>query len=160
VSHVSAPARRRAVFVGCICLLGVLGACGDREVVTASFATLEEAVSEGAAIEGRLPRGLPPGTREIREAHDRKGPRRWGLFEFPAAQGEALRALLGREVPFGGERCNPPRRIEWWPVQLRGQLDEERLVATGLQAYEARENDLIFAVNWGQGRAYYWTRER
>jgi hypothetical protein len=150
----------RGIGVGCIWLLAAVGACADREVVTASYATLEEAVREGAVIDGRLPRNLPPGTREIREAYDRIGPRRWGLFEFPSDEGESLRAMLGSEVPFGGKRCNPPRRIEWWPLQLRGQLDEERLLATGLRAYQARSDDLIFAVNWRQGRAYYWTRER
>ncbi len=144
----------------CISLL-VLGAagCRDSEVVTASYATLEEAVAAGAVQRGVVPQGLPAGSRDIREAHGPSSNRRWGLFNFPADQAESLRALLGPEVPFGGERASPPRRIEWWPVQLRGNLDEERLVVTGLRAYPAREGDLIFAVNWNQGRAYYWTRE-
>lgn len=149
---------RRAIGSGCICLLAAAG-CADREVVTANYATLDEAVREGATADGQLPEGLPPGTRDIREAHDRRSPRRWGLFDFPQEEAEILRALLAAEVPFGGERCTPPRRIEWWPVQLRGRLDEERLVATGLRAYVARSGDLMFAVNWRQGRAYYWTRE-
>lgn len=145
---------------GVVCLLACLTACADRDVVTASYATLDEAVRDGAGAVGRLPGGLPPGTREIREARDLRGPRRWGLFDFPPDEGESLRAALGAEIPFGGERCNPPRRIEWWPVQLRGALDEERLVATGLRAYEVPAESLVVAVNWAQGRAYYWTRER
>lgn len=148
----------KAIWLGCIWLLAA-GGCADRDVVTASYATLEEAVQEGAVVDGRLPLGLPPGTRDIREAHDRSSARRWGLFDFPQGEAAALGALLVGEVPFGGERCNPPRRIEWWPVQLRGQLDEERLVATGLRAYQTQSEDLLFAVNWRQGRAYYWTRE-
>ena len=39
------------------------------------------------------------------------------------------------------------------------ELDHDRIMATGLEAYAAREGNLIFAVNWKQGRAYYWTRE-
>jgi hypothetical protein len=150
----------RIAVVVCVCLLPLVTACADRDVVTASYATLEEAAREGALDDGRLPRAVPPGTREIREARDLRGPRRWGLFDFPPEEGDAFRARLGEEIAFGGERCNPPRRIEWWPVQLRGQLDEERLVATGLRAYDAADKDLVVAVNWRQGRAYYWTRER
>lgn len=142
----------------CVVLLGAAG-CRDSEVVTASYATLEEAEAAGAVRRGWVPRGLPPGTRDIREAHDPRSDRRWGLFNFPGDEAESLRALLGPEVPFGGQRASPPRRIEWWPIQLRGDLDEERLVATGLRAYPAREGHLIFAVHWSQGRAYYWTRE-
>ena len=60
---------------------------------------------------------------------------------------------------FDGLACSPPRRIEWWPILLREQLDGERLKATGLRAYAAREGDLIYAVNWAQGRGYYWSKE-
>jgi len=137
----------------CACAM----ACRDRDVLTASYATLEEAAAEGAIARDRLPDGLPPGTREIRIAYDDASHRRWGLFDFPAMEGEVLQRLLSREVPFEGLRCDPPRRIEWWPVQLRGHLDAERLVSTGLRAYEAGE--LIIAVHWQQGRAYYWTRD-
>jgi hypothetical protein len=49
-----------------------------------------------------------------------------------------------------------PGRIEWWPVQLRGRLDEERIRATGLRAYHSTDRALVFLVNWSQGRAYYW----
>jgi hypothetical protein len=42
-------------------------------------------------------------------------------------------------------------------VILRGTLDGERIRATQLRAYRAREGNLIFAVNWNQGRAYFWT---
>ena len=142
--------------------LGVLmfvASCGDLEVVTASYATLDEAIAAEAVDRGWLPRGLPRGSHDIREAHDLDSNRRWGLFEFPQAEAPTLQALLDHEVPFGGQRVNPPRRIEWWPVLLRGSLDHDQLIATGLRAYQARDGDLVFAVNWKQGRAYYWSRE-
>lgn len=150
--------RCRAMVVLGLALL-VAGACRDLEVVTATYRTLGEAEAAGAIREGSLPDSLPPGTYEIREAHDRRSARRWGLFNFPPHEESALRALLAPERSFAGLHCNPPRRIEWWPVLLRGELDQERIAATGLRAYESREGELLFGVNWAQGRAYYWTRE-
>jgi hypothetical protein len=39
---------------------------------------------------------------------------------------------------------------------LRGDLDAARIAATGLRAYRSKSGDLVFAINWRQGRAYYW----
>jgi hypothetical protein len=134
-------------------------ACRNLEVLTETYPTLAEAQAAGAVDKGWLPRGLPPGTRELRVAHDLDSNRRWGLFNFPPTEAGALKALLASEISFDGLTCNPPRRIEWWPVLLREELDGERIKATGLLAYSAKDSDLIVAVNWAQGRAYYWTRE-
>ena len=133
--------------------------CRDLEVVTESYATLQEASAAGAVERGWVPRVLPPGSREIREAHDLDSDRRWGVFNFPQGEADSLRAHLGAEMSLEGLRCNPPRRIEWWPLVLRERLDHEQIAATGLRAYAAREGDLIFVVNWNQGRGYYWKRE-
>jgi hypothetical protein len=134
-------------------------ACRDADVVTASYATLEEARAAGAISSGYLPEGLPPGTYEIREAHDPASGRQWALFNFPPAEEPHLRALLeANETSFDGELCDAPGRIEWWPVILRDRLDAERLRLTGLQTYRARGRDILYAVNWKQGRAYLWTR--
>jgi hypothetical protein len=133
--------------------------CRNIDVLTETYATLGEAQAAGAVDKGWLPRGLPPATRELRVAHDLKSSRRWGLFNFPPAEAEAVRSLITSEIAFDGLTCNPPRRIEWWPVLLREELDGERIKATGLRAYTAKESDLVLAVNWAQGRAYYWTRE-
>ena len=145
-----------------VCALAIVMAisgCRDVDVVTETYATLAEAQTAGAVDRGWLPRGLPPGTRELRVAHDLDSPRRWGLFDFPPDEGDRLRALLGEEIAFDGLTANPPRRIEWWPVLLREQLDGERIKATGVRGYAAKEGGLVFAVNWPQGRAYYWSRE-
>jgi hypothetical protein len=145
--------------VAAFALVLAVGACRNLDVVTESYATLAEAHGAGAADRGWLPKGLPPGTTELRIAHDLDTNRRWGLFSFPAAEGPVLRAILVEKVSLAGQTCNPPRRIEWWPVLIRGNLDPARIAATGLQAYSARESDVIVAVNWSQGRAYYWTKE-
>lgn len=142
-----------------VLVLGAIGAaaCRDLEVVTASYATLAEARAAGAMDRGWVPEGLPRGSYELREAHDPDTNRRWGLFSFPPTQSDDLRALLnGDEVHLTGVTCDIPRRIEWWPVLLRGALDGDRIRTAGLSAYRARTGDLLYLVNWDQGRAYYW----
>jgi hypothetical protein len=136
--------------------IGLSGACRDIEVRTEAYGTLAEAQAAGAVDRGWLPRGLPPGTRDLRVAYDADSNRRWGLFEFPPDQGDALRALTTAEISLDGLECNPPGRIEWWPILLRQRLDGERIRATGVRGYRVGEGGLILAVNWGQGRGYYW----
>jgi hypothetical protein len=135
-----------------------IAACGDHDVVTASYGTLAEARQAGEIRRGSIPDGLPPGTFELRAAHNAETNARWGLFSFPPAEGSLLKALLDpAEFPLQGQPCNPPRRIEWWPIQLRGDLDAERIAATGAKAYQSTDKGLVFVVNWNQGRAYYWS---
>ncbi len=143
-----------------VCALVLLGvaACRDLEVVTASYNTLDDARKAGAVEKGWLPEGLPSGTTDLREAHNLDTNARWGLFNFPVAESSQLKALLEpAEVPLKGERSGPPRRIEWWPILLRGDLDVDGIAAAGLKAYKSRDGELIVVVNWNQGRAYYWS---
>jgi hypothetical protein len=133
-------------------------ACSGITSKTNSFATLDEARAAGAISAGWVPEGLPPHAHDLREAHLPDSDRRWGLFEYPVEEQDTLRALLDpQEISLEGRRCDIPPRIEWWPVALRGRLDAGRIAATGLRAYPSTRGDLIFAVNWRQGRAYYWT---
>ena len=150
--------RRWIAIVGLMAMTLIAAACRDADVVTATYATIAEAAAEGAVERGWVPRGLPPGTREIREAHDLDSSRRWGLFNFPPAEADALKSLLAADLSLDGIRVDTPRRIEWWPVLLRGPLKHEQVQATGAQAYTAKSGDLVFLINWKQGRAYYWSR--
>lgn len=139
-------------------MLLVVASCRNADVVTASYANLDEAQNAGAVREGWMPAGLPSGAYDIRAAHDASGSRRWGLFSFPPDQASALQRLLETdETSLTGEVCDAPGRIEWWPIVLRGQLDGERIRATGLRGYRSTDGSLLFAVNWKQRRAYYWT---
>jgi hypothetical protein len=132
-------------------------ACSGINSQTNSFATLAEARQAGAIERGWIPEGLPPGSHELREAHVPGTSRRWGIVNFPPAEGGTLRALLAPdETSMDGFRCEIPARIEWWPVMLRGDLNGSRLTSIGLRGYRAKSGDLFFAVNWDQGRAYYW----
>lgn len=133
-------------------------ACSGINAQTNSFATLSEARQAGAVSQGWIPEGLPGGAHDIREGHVPGTRQRWGLFEYPKSEEGSLRALLQpEEIALDRERCEVPGRIEWWPLMLRGALDRERLAATGTRVYRAKEGNLLVAVNWSQGRAYYWT---
>jgi hypothetical protein len=138
--------------------IALVAACSGINAQTNSFATLAEARQAGAIANGWIPEGLPPGSHDIREAHVPGTRERWGIIDFPQSEEASLRALLQPDdISLSGQRCEIPGRIEWWPLMLRGALDGERLVATGLRAYRAKENGLMFVVNWSQGRAYFWT---
>lgn len=134
-----------------------LAGCG-RTVHTATYATLAEARAAGAIERGWIPAIVPADAYELRAAYAIDRDDRWGLFNFRPAQADTLRAVLHpEEVPLAGTVMDIPPRIEWWPVLLRGRLDAERVQTTGLRAYRARSGRLVFAVNWDQGRAYYWS---
>ena len=135
---------------------------GDRvfrnQVADKLFATLAEARQAGAIANGWIPEGLPSGAHDIREGHVPGTSQHWGLFEFP--NGEEAHAACAAEARRRcrptASRCDVPARIEWWPLVLRGPLDGTRLAATGMRLYRASTGDVLFAVNWNQGRAYYW----
>jgi hypothetical protein len=149
---------RTLLALGCVLAAALASACRDTKVVTNSYSSLEEARAAGALSAGYLPEGLPPGASDIREAHDPDSADRWVIFSFPASERDQLLALLEpAEYSLAGQRADVPGRIEWWPTLLRDALDAERIKATGLQTYRARSGNRLFAVNWSQGRAYFWT---
>lgn len=138
--------------------LALAAACAGINAQTNAFATLDEARQSGAVERGWVPAWLPAGSHDIREAHVPNTTALWGIVNFPQEQAEALRAaLVPGELPLDGLQVDMPRRIEWWPQELRGALNGERLSVVGIQAYRSRRDDLVVAVNWKQGRAYYWS---
>jgi hypothetical protein len=146
-------ARATAVMLGLV-LIG----CSGINSQTNSYATLTEARQAGAIANGWIPDGLPSGAHDIREGHVPGTSQHWGLFEFPNGDAVMLRALLEREeMRADGVVCDVPARIEWWPLMLRGSLDGSRLAATGTRLYRASTGHVFYAVNWNQGRAYYWS---
>ena len=131
--------------------------CSGIKARTNTFATLAEARAAGAVSQGWIPDGLPQHSHDLREAHVPDTSKRWGLFEYPPSDETSLRALVHPdEIALDGQHCDIPARIEWWPIVLRGDLNAERIAATGLRAYRSISGDLVFAINWRQGRAYYW----
>jgi hypothetical protein len=149
---------RAGLGVAIVAALALGTGCSGLNSQTNAFATLAEARQSGAITQGWIPEGLPPGSHDLREAHVPGTRHRWGIVNFPVGESASLRALLeSDETPLQGMRCEAPARIEWWPVILRGDLNGSQLAQTGLRAYRAKGSDLVFAVNWTQGRAYYWT---
>ena len=145
---------RRVLGIAAVAI--AVGACTSVNAKTSSYATLAEA--QPAIDQGWIPTGLPSSSYEIRAAYVPDGWQRWGIINFPPAGTADLRSLLKpEEISLAGVTCDVPGRIEWWPVQLRNQLDAERIAATGAKAYRSRAGNLIVVVNWPQGRAYYWT---
>lgn len=135
----------------------LVAGCAGPSVHTATYASFAEARAAGAVDKGFVPSILPPEAYELRAAYAIDGPERWGLFNFRETDVDALRSILQPdETAFAGVEMEIPGRIEWWPVILRGKLDAERIQATGLRAYPVRSGGLTIAVNWKQGRAYYW----
>jgi hypothetical protein len=130
------------------------GACSDLRVQMGVFNTVDEARAGGAIAAGWVPDGLPRTASDLRAGHLPDG-RQWGALTFPSADAAAVRALLGPELTSGTLQCEPPGRLEFWPRVLRSPVDVERIRATGFHLYTGRD-DRTYAINWGQGRAYYW----
>jgi len=137
-------------------VIAAAASCTGIETRTAVYATVAEARAAGAVEQGWIPEGLPASASDLREAH-RGADQRWGLFNFPRGDADAVRALLGDEITGAPPECNPPGRLEWWPRVLRSPLDAAQIKATGLRLYRARDGRLTYAVNWSQGRGYFWS---
>ena len=139
-------------------VLACAAACAGVNSQTNAYATFDEARQAGAVAKGYVPAWLPPGSHDLREAHVPDTTALWGIVNFPQDQAEIFRAaLVPGELPLDGVQVDMPGRIEWWPHELRGALNGERLGIVGIRGYRSRANDLVVAVNWQQGRAYYWS---
>ena len=129
-------------------------ACAAIDAQTNSFATLAEARQAGAIANGWIPDGLPPGSHDIREGHVPGTPSDGASLTFRNRKTHRSGHCCSRKrSSTDGQRCEVPGRVEWWPIILRGTLDSERIAATQLRAYRAKNGNLMFAVNWNQGRA-------
>lgn len=138
-----------------VAVLLALAGCSDLRVKMGVYANIDEARKAGAIDRRSVPEGLPPATSDLREGHLPDG-QHWGAFSFPPADAGAMRALLGSEILTGMLTCTPPGRLEFWPRVLRSPVDVERVRTTGFRLYSG--GDRIYAINWGQGRAYYWNQ--
>jgi hypothetical protein len=148
----------RAAYTGYILtLVLVLAApvgCGDLRVKIGVFATVDEAREAGAIAAGWIPAGVPARASDLREGHLPDG-RHWGVFAFLKDDEAAVRALLGPEISSGTLSCEPPGRLEWWPRVLLTPISVDRVRSTGFHLYGG-DQGRTYAINWGQGRAYYW----
>ena len=139
-----------------VAALGVIAGCAGSplSVKLAVFNTVDEARNAGAIQAGWVPDGLPGRTSDLRAGYMPDG-RHWGVFAFPSSEEAALRRLARDEITSGTLECDPPGRLEFWPRLLRTPIDIERVRATGFRLYRGGDSR-TYAINWGQGRAYYW----
>ena len=128
--------------------------CSDLRVKMAVFNSAAEARQGGAIAAGWVPEGIPPAATDLRAGYMPDG-RQWGVFAFRAADEAAVRALMREEITAGPLQCDPPGRLEFWPRVLRTPIDLEQVRSTGFRVYRAFDGR-HYAINWGQGRAYYW----
>ena len=149
----------RGLVAGFAALALFLGACRAMDESLNSrvgvYANVDEARADGAIQRGFVPEGLPAGASDLRVAYLDKGTH-WGVLAFPSAQADALRALVGPEITSGSVTCSAPGRFEWWPRVLQDPIDLNTVHATGLRLYTARDGRRTWAINWNQGRAFYW----
>ena len=134
-------------------LLIVLG-CSDLRVKIGVFNTAQEARTAGAIAAGWIPEGLPASASDLRAGYMPDG-RHWGVFAFRPADASTVRAMTRDEITSGPLTCNPPGRLEFWPRVIRTPVDVERVRSTGFRLYRGADAR-TYAINWGQGRAYYW----
>ena len=135
-------------------LLSAIAACGDLRVKMSVFNSADEARHGGAISGGWVPEGIPAGATDVRAGYLPDG-RHWGVFAFRPADEPAVRALTGEEITAGTLACRPPGRLEFWPRILLTPVDIERVRATGFRTYRGGDGR-TYAINWGQGRVYYW----
>ncbi|HEX5475527.1 MAG TPA: hypothetical protein VFX12_12780 [Vicinamibacterales bacterium] len=144
---------RRAAAIALV--LACATGCSDLRVQIGIYATMQEARSEGAVKNGWVPDGLPAESTDLREGHTSDG--RWGTFSFPPAKSDAVKALVdSSEMQANPPACDPPGRLEFWPRLLRTPIDLAQLHATGFHLYRSRDGAFHYAVNWLQGKGYYW----
>lgn len=134
--------------------LMVLCGCSDLRVKMEVFNTADDARRAGALSSAWMPAGIPQGASDLRSGHLPDG-RHWGVFAFQPADANTVRALTGEEITTGTVTCDPPGRLEFWPRLLRSSVDIERVRSTGFRVYRGTDGR-TYAINWGQGRAYYW----
>ena len=140
-----------------IAMLTTIG-CGDLRVKMEVFNTADDARRAGALTTAWMPERIPPGASDLRVGHLPDG-RHWGVFAFLPVDVETVRALTGEEITTGTLSCDPPGRLEFWPRILQSPVSADRARSTGLRLYRGHDGR-IYAVNWGQGRAYYWRQEQ
>lgn len=145
------PAVRHLLMV--LTVLGVAG-CSDLKVKMGVFNTAAEARKGGAVNAGWVPEGIPAAATDLRAGYMPDG-RHWGVFAFRTSDEAEVRGLTRDEITSGTLECRPPGRLEFWPRVLLTPVDVERVRSTGFRLYRG-VGARTYAINWGQGRAYYW----
>jgi len=130
------------------------------------YPSLTGAEKDGAITRGWIPDDiLPSSSRDIHEVHSLSPSREWCAFEFAASDTERLRRNLSRVdvLPRSIRHIRDPK-VPWWPSALKGNLDMQGIRSQGFDLYlvERPANSvqsfiLLFAVDWSNGRAFFYS---
>jgi hypothetical protein len=112
-------------FAAAILAALVAVSCRNVDVVTASYATLAEARAADVMAKGYLPDGLPPGARDIREAHTAVAPP-LGDLQLSARRGHLAALLEPSELSLEGQSATCPAGSNGGLSSCTNRLDAER----------------------------------
>lgn len=151
------------VHVLCITLACILveGCRNSRDLF---YSTFGEAVKAGETDRGWIPDYLPKTSRAIHLTEQDSPSKEWCGFEFPPTDSQSLRERLKSvdALPPSVKRVQSPG-VSWWPAMLNGNLDAQKIRKEGFELYvvETPANSVstwvdLFAINWSEGRAFFY----
>jgi hypothetical protein len=151
----------------CAAIASVLLGCrGDRR--ESFYPSLADADKEGAITRGWIPDFLPGSSRSIHEIHEMSPSTEWCAFEFSTSDPQSLQKNL-RSVDALPQAVQhvPSANVSWWPGMLTGVVDVQQLHKAGFTLYTVVKPEtsvttevMLFAVDWGTGRGFFYrTRE-
>jgi hypothetical protein len=159
------PVRVKAfLLLAVLCLLtGIFSACSS-ERPESYYSSLADADKDGAITRGWIPDFLPQSSRGIHELHRIEGGKTWCAFEFSPGDRERFQKHL-KSVDVLTPSVKPVLKpgVSWWPAELVGDIDVEKIHGAGLDLYIVMAPDtpsstevLLFAVDWYRGRGFFY----
>jgi hypothetical protein len=150
----------------CVTLLACLfvGGCGGNRDLF--YPSLADAAKAGKVDRGWIPDYLPKTSRAIHLTEQDSPSREWCGFEFLPTDSHSLReSLKSIDTLPPSVRWVPDPSVSWWPAVLNGNLDEQKIHGEGFDLYvfETPADSVstwvdLFAVNWAEGRGFFYGR--
>jgi hypothetical protein len=129
------------------------------------YPSLAEADKDGAITRGWIPDDLlPSSSRTIHEVHDLSPSTEWCSFEFDPADSQQLhKNLKSIDLIPQPIRHVPNPHVSWWPSVLKGDLDGKTIRREKFELYAVERPEtsvtteiLLFAIDWPQGRGFFY----
>lgn len=143
-------------------ILGCSSSASDGDMVSALYASYEDASKDAALENGWLPRSLPRSATDIREAHNIDSGELWAAFRYENKDLDALRhGCQPDRTPIFPDTRRTQRTAGWWPAELTSGSEKASrnkwivyLCPESLHAHSTMTARL--AVNTGSNSAWYW----
>lgn len=154
--------RAYALIIGAASIF--VAGCGDRRDLF--YPAYADAVKAGQVTRGWIPDYLPKTSRNIHLFDQDSASEEWSGFEFLPLDSESLREnLRSVEALPSAVRRVPNPHVSWWPAVLKGDLDvknihNERfeLYVVEMPADSASMWIDLFAIDWSEGRGFFYGR--